>query len=46
MLSTRPVDLGYNGLTEHTEGLPADAYYPQQVYTGPQRRPPVGHFPR
>jgi Rieske 2Fe-2S family protein len=32
MLSTTPSDLGYNGLTEHTEGLPADAYYDPRQY--------------
>ena len=33
MLSTPEVDkLGYNGLTEHTEGLPADAYFDPRHY--------------
>src|SRR6266849_1055934 len=32
MLSTPPIDLGYNGLTEHTEGLAADAYYDPRQY--------------
>ena len=27
MQSTEIDKLGYNGLTEHTEGLPADAYF-------------------
>jgi len=31
MLSTTP-ELGYNGLTEHTEGLPADTYYDPRQY--------------
>src|SRR5271154_1033617 len=31
MLSTT-VDLGYNGLTEHTQGLPADAYFDPRQY--------------
>ena len=31
-MSTIPVDLGYNGLTEHTEGLPADAYFDPRLY--------------
>jgi|HubBroStandDraft_1064217.scaffolds.fasta_scaffold00041_23 glycine betaine catabolism A len=38
MLSTRPVDTGYNGLTEHTEGLPAEAYYDPQQYEKELRR--------
>jgi glycine betaine catabolism A len=33
MLGTPAVDkLGYNGLTEHTEGLPADAYFDPRHY--------------
>src|ERR1700688_584581 len=32
MLSTPPIDSGYNGLTEHTEGLAADAYYDPRQY--------------
>jgi Rieske 2Fe-2S family protein len=38
MMSTRPIDLGYNGLTEHTEGLPAQAYYDPQQYERELRR--------
>jgi phenylpropionate dioxygenase-like ring-hydroxylating dioxygenase large terminal subunit len=38
MLSTRPTDVGYNGLTEHTEGLPAEAYYDPQQYEAELRR--------
>jgi Rieske 2Fe-2S family protein len=32
MLSTTPSELGYNGLTEHTEGLPAEAYFDPRQY--------------
>jgi glycine betaine catabolism A len=33
MLSTTEIDAsGYNGLTEHTEGLPADAYFDPRQY--------------
>ena len=32
MLSTTPSELGYNGLTEHTEGLPAEAYFEPRQY--------------
>jgi glycine betaine catabolism A len=33
MLSTSEIDKsGYNGLTEHTEGLPADAYFDPRQY--------------
>jgi Rieske 2Fe-2S family protein len=33
MQSTSEIDaLGYNGLTEHTQGLPADAYYDPRQY--------------
>jgi len=32
MLSTPPIELGYNGLTEYTEGLPADAYFDPRQY--------------
>ncbi len=33
MQSTTEIDtLGYNGLTEHTQGLPADAYYEPRQY--------------
>ena len=38
MLSTSSSDLGYNGLTEHTEGLPAQAYYDPQQYERELRR--------
>jgi glycine betaine catabolism A len=31
-MSTSSVDLGYNGLTEHTPGLPADAYFDPRRY--------------
>jgi phenylpropionate dioxygenase-like ring-hydroxylating dioxygenase large terminal subunit len=32
MLTTTAIDLGYNGLTEQVEGLPADAYYDPRQY--------------
>jgi len=32
MLSTSDIALGYNGLTEHTQGLPADAYFDPRHY--------------
>jgi glycine betaine catabolism A len=32
MMSTTPSELGYNGLTEHTEGLPAEAYFDPRQY--------------
>ena len=32
MMSTTPNELGYNGLTEHTEGLPAEAYFDPRQY--------------
>jgi Rieske 2Fe-2S family protein len=32
MLGTKSIDLGYNGLTEHTEGLAADAYFDPRQY--------------
>jgi Rieske 2Fe-2S family protein len=32
MMSTTPSELGYNGLTEHTEGLPAEAYFDARQY--------------
>jgi Rieske 2Fe-2S family protein len=38
MLTTTSIDLGYNGLTEHTEGLPAEAYYDPQQYEKELRR--------
>ena len=38
MLGTRPIDIGYNGLTEHTDGLPATAYYDPQRYELELRR--------
>ena len=38
MLGTRAIDIGYNGLTEHTEGLPAEAYYDPQQYDKELRR--------
>jgi Rieske 2Fe-2S family protein len=38
MMSTSSSDLGYNGLTEHTEGLPAQAYYDPQQYERELRR--------
>ena len=31
-MSTTAVDLGYNGLTEYTPGLPADAYFDPRQY--------------
>ena len=31
-MSTTSVDLGYNGLTEYTPGLPADAYFDPRQY--------------
>jgi Rieske 2Fe-2S family protein len=31
-VSTTAAELGYNGLTEHTEGLPADAYFDPRHY--------------
>jgi phenylpropionate dioxygenase-like ring-hydroxylating dioxygenase large terminal subunit len=38
MLTTTSIDLGYNGLTEHAEGLPAAAYYDPQQYERELRR--------
>jgi len=39
MLSTPEIDqLGYNGLTEHTEGLPADAYFDPRHYESELQR--------
>jgi Rieske 2Fe-2S family protein len=32
MMSTTTSGLGYNGLTEHTEGLPAEAYFDARQY--------------
>jgi glycine betaine catabolism A len=32
MMSTTSGQLGYNGLTEHTEGLPAEAYFDPRQY--------------
>jgi len=32
MLSTTPIEPGYNGLTEHTQGLAADAYFDPRHY--------------
>jgi len=32
MMSTTPSELGYNGLTQHTEGLPAEAYFDPRQY--------------
>src|SRR3984885_13296847 len=37
-MSASSIDLGYNGLTEHTEGLPAGAYYDPQQYERELRR--------
>src|ERR1700683_3474630 len=37
-MSASSIDLGYNGLTEHTEGLPAEAYYDPQQYERELRR--------
>jgi len=39
-------NLGYNGLTEHTEGLAADEYFdPRQYERELQRREPAGRDP-
>ncbi len=38
MQDTHPIDIGYNGLTEHTEGLEAEAYYQPQQYERELRR--------